>query len=220
MRKIDAFDIETIPDESKIHLLQEPEVKFGNTKDHEKRKMMINEAKNKQIEKMGLNPFFARTASSSFFGDTCKEFMVICDISDSDEIDLLNFIFDRLMNSDVIVTYNGMEFDFRFIYLRAIILKIELPDQFPKLEYWTRRYTVVPHCDLFKVLNNWKSYSKGDLSLDTAAKIIVGKGKTQRDYNTYLDLIKSGEGEKIGLDNLCDVELTYNLYQRLADYLF
>jgi DNA polymerase elongation subunit (family B) len=114
-----------------------------------------------------------------------------------------------------------MDFDFPYIYKRAALLKIDLPQGVPGLSYWTKKYTTYPHCDLLKCLNGWQSHShKGMSTLDYIGKVFLGAGKTQRDYNTYLDLIKAGEGEKIGLDNLCDVEITYNLYQRLAPYLF
>ena len=57
-------------------------------------------------------------------------------------------------------------------------------------------------------------------NLNEVGQIVLGRGKTTRDYKTYSDLIVKGEGEKIGLDCLCDAELTYDLYNHLKQYLF
>ena len=215
-----AWDIETIPNESNVALLPEPEVKLGNTKDPEKIAAKIKEAKDRQIEKMGINPFFGRVCSSVFFGDEIKEYKVINSISDTEEIEVINWTFDNLLKSNIIITFNGMEFDFPYIYIRAAILKIELPPLCPKLNIWCKRYTTTPHCDLYKVITGWKAYSHGEMNLDTIGKVMLGSGKTERNYSEYLDLIKNGEGEKIGVDNLCDVEITYNLYKKLENYFF
>lgn len=216
-----AWDIETIPDQSKVSLLPEPEVKLGNVKDPIKIAEKIKEAKDKQIEKMGINPLFGRICSSAFFGDEQNEFKVIKTISDTEEIELINWTLDNLRKSNIIITFNGMEFDFPYIYIRAAILKIEMPQLYPTLGQWLKRYTITPHCDLYKVLTGWKAYSSSSgMNLDTVGQVINGSGKTKRDYSEYLDLIKNGEGEKIGLDNICDTEITYNLHKRFKGYLF
>lgn len=219
-----AFDIETIQQEEMIDFLPEPEVKFGNTKDSIKRNNMVDVAKKKQIEKMAINPFFGRVCSASFYGDKVNEFSVIESITDADEIDLLKFIFDRLVTSKddleamQIITWNGYSFDFPFIYKRAAVLRLEMPLRCPGLNYWRKRYSHNLHCDLQMELNDWKI--EKDTNLDYISKILSGKGKTKRDYSTYLDLIKNGEGEKIGLDNLCDTQLTFENYLILEPYLF
>lgn len=216
-----AWDIEIVPDENKIALLPEPEVKLGNTRDPEKIAEKIKEAKDKQIEKMGINPLFGRVCSSAFFGDEQNEYKVIDKITDAEEIELLNYTFDNLLKSNIIITFNGMEFDFRYIYIRAAILKMELPMLYPQLSHWVKRYTIIPHCDLYKVLNNWAPYSSGSgMNLDTVGRVMLGSGKTDRNYSEYLDLLKNGKGDRIGRDNICDVEITYNLYKKLKGYLF
>ena len=118
-----------------------------------------------------------------------------------------------------IITWNGFTFDLPFIYKRAALLRVTKPDRCPGLKYWTRKYTNHVHIDLMRELNNWEPHGTG-YNLDTSAKLILGKGKTQRDYATYLDLIKTGQGDLIGIDNLCDVELTYDIYQAVKNYIF
>lgn len=116
------------------------------------------------------------------------------------------------------VTWNGYEFDLRFIYLRASLLKVKLPHDVPPMEYWRRKYSHDPHCDLKCEIFHW--HTEHDTNLDLTARRFLGRGKTTRDYSTYVDLIKTGQGNLIGLDNLCDTELTYDLYKEVSPYLF
>ena len=222
-----AFDIETIPNESIIPNLPPPEVAYGNAKDSAKRKEKEVEAKEKQLSTLGLSPLTGRVCCGAFCGTDKKEFQTITEPTDTAEINLLNWIFETLFqvtengdhNNGIVITQNGMTFDFRFIYVRAMILKIELPKTFPPLSHWTKKYTRVPHCDILQELTNWSHDTKG-WNLDATGRAILGRGKTTRDYSTYLDLIKNGECDKIGLDCLCDTGLTFEIYQQLKQYIF
>lgn len=222
-----AFDIETIPNESIIPNLPPPKVAYGNAKDPAKRKNKEEEAKEMQLDTLGLSPLTGRVCCGAFYGNRMKEYNVLSIDNDTAEINLLNWIVEFLValnegaenNNGIIITQNGMTFDFRFIYVRAMILKIELPKMFPPLSHWTKRYTRVPHCDILRELTNWSSDTKG-WNLDATGRGILGKGKTTRDYSTYLDLIKNGEGDKIGLDCLCDTGLTFDIYQQMKQYIF
>lgn len=213
-----AFDIETIPNKKMIPLLPEPEIKLGNMKDPEKIKEKLHEAKMKQIEKMGLNPMTGRICSFSIFGLNENFYSVISEISDAEEIKLIKIIFENLYQTEII-TWDGMDFDLPFVYKRALLLNIELPPNIPKLDHWTKKYTTFPHCDLMQIWNNW-GHSQFPATLDYIAKFILRKGKTDRDYSTYVDLIENGEGDKIGIDNICDTELTYDIYNVVEKYLF
>jgi DNA polymerase elongation subunit (family B) len=213
-----AFDIETIPNNALIGSLPEPEVALGNLKDPEKIKEKIAQEKQKQVERMGLSPLYGRICSFSFFGENEKTFQTIKVSNDAEEIELINAIFAKLSTSSDIITWNGMKFDFPFVYKRAAILRVPLPTGLHGLSRYTRKYTSAGHCDLMQELSGW-SQEKA-MNLDEAGKMFLGRGKTKRDYSTYADLIESGQGELIGLDNLCDTELTYDLYNLLAPYLF
>jgi predicted PolB exonuclease-like 3'-5' exonuclease len=220
---INAHDIETIPNESLLEFLPEPELALGNTKDPEKIEGKRQEAKNKQIEKMALNPYYGRMCSYSIHGEDKSEFKVIDEISDAAEIELINHALENLTiatpgNPNIVVTWNGYYFDIPYIYKRAALLRVPLPNFCPPMNYWLRRYSHEPHCDLELELCGWNQEKKN--SLDDTGKRFLGRGKTERDYSTYIELIKSGKGELIGLDNLCDTTLTYDLYKYLAPYLF
>lgn len=216
-----SLDIETIPNVDLIASLPEPEVALGNIKDPDKVRDKIAEAKKKQIDKMGCNPLYARICSFSIFSETEKFYRTIKEATDSEEIELINEIFKVLTigqeEPTVIITWNGYDFDFPFIYKRAALLRVEKPQYTPSLSYWNRRYKHDTHIDLMRELNNWEPNS---MNLNQAGLSFLGKGKTERDYSTYADLIKSGQGELIGLDNLCDTELTYNIFKIVEPYLF
>jgi len=218
-----AFDIETIPNKNIVELMPEPEVALGNTKDPEKIKEKIAEAKQKAIDKMALSPLFGRICSFSFYGEDEKKFEVIPEISDAAEIELVTHILENLCignpdGTNTIVTWNGFNFDFPFVYKRAAMLKIEMPRNCPGLKYWTRKYANDVHIDLMQEFSGWGKEQMSNL--DIIGKMILGRGKTARNYSTYIELIESGKGELIGLDNLCDTGITYDLYNHLKTYLF
>ena len=221
---MNAFDIETIPNQAMVEFMIEPEVALGNLKDPEKIKEKIAEAKAKAIDRMALSPLYGRVYSASFYGKTIQEYRVIPEISDAAEIELLNYIFENISlggndaESPKIITWNGLNFDFPFIYKRAALLRVALPVGCPGLKYWTQKYRSDVHCDLMQELCSWNIQDK--ISLDVAGKIFLGEGKTKRDYSTYVSLIESGQGNLIGLDNLCDTKLTFDLYNLLSPYLF
>jgi len=225
-----ALDIETIPNEAMIDLLPEPEVAIGSLKDPEKIQAKIDEAKKNQKEKMGLNPMTGRICSFSFYGDREDErfYKVVPEVSDAAEIDLLNQLLEHLIvySNDIIattiVTWNGMQFDFPYIFKRAALLRVEIPAGVRGLSFWTKKYSIYPHCDLLQVWNGWSTSnpSAGSAKLDWIGKVFLGSGKTERNYLEYLDLIKSGNCDQIGRDNLCDTKITYDLYKVLEPYLF
>lgn len=219
-----AFDIESVPNKAMIEFMPEPEVALGNLKDPEKIKEKIAEAKAKAIDRMALSPLYGRVCSASFYGETTQEYKVIPEISDAAEIELLNYIFENISlggndaESSKIITWNGLNFDFPFIYKRAAMLRVALPAGCPGLKYWTQKYKADVHCDLMQELCSWNIQDK--ISLDAAGKAFLGAGKTQRDYSTYVSPIESGQGNLIGIDNLCDTKITWDLYELLSPYLF
>jgi DNA polymerase elongation subunit (family B) len=218
-----SIDIETIPNMDLVASLPEPEVALGNTKDPAKVAEKIAEAKKKQIEQMGLNPFYGRICSFSSYSTEKQYYHTIKEATDAEEINLITHILEALSIGDgsnvrnVIITWNGFTFDLPYIYKRAALLKIEMPIQCPGLKYWTRKYSSDVHIDLMRELSNWEPHG---MNLNEAGRCFLGQGKTERDYSTYAELIKTGQGDVIGRDNLCDTELTYKIYERVAPYLF
>lgn len=214
-----AFDIETVPNLNLIDALPEVEVKCGNLKDPEKIREKVEEAKKEQVSKMALSPFFGRICSYSFYGPEIECFHTVDEISDVSEIELVNEIFEQLKctptSSPYVITWNGVTFDFPFLFKRAMLLKVE-----PKcngLSFWTKKYTHAPHCDLMQELTGW---NHDHLKLNVAANTILGKSKIDSDATKFIQLIESGRSEEIGIYNLMDSELTFNIHEAAAPYLW
>jgi DNA polymerase elongation subunit (family B) len=217
-----AFDIETIPNVDKILSLPEPEVLIGNIKDTFKIENKIKQSKEKQIERMALNPFYGRICSFAIWGEMVREVRVMDKISNANEIEIIRDALGYLQTSSInypsIVTFNGMEFDFPFLFKRAWILDIEIPNGCPSVKYFTKRYSDVPHCDLAKELCGWSSGKY--ISLDEAAGVKFGEEKVKIDVTQFTQMILDGKQNEIGIYNLKDAELTYRLYKSAEGYIF
>ena len=216
-----SLDIETIPNIAMIDKLPAPKVAYGNTKDPEKRAVLEAEAKKDQIDKMALNPFYGRLAAYALIGlmGNMSDYLHV----DTDE-DEMRLVYDLLKElrqggtqTNPLCTFNGNNFDLPYIYKRAMILRVEMPERCPPLKYWTKRYGNPSHYDLMQELCNWAP--GGYTSLDEAASVILGKRKNERDYKTYGDLIRSGNGNQVRRDSLDDALLTIELYNAVHKYL-
>ena len=211
-----AYDIETIPNTSIVHLLPEPEVKYGNTKDPEKRKVIDEKAKKKQIGSMALSPFFGRICSFAVHGNKISRYTVMEKISDETERELIKDTFSLFANKKeyqpLIITWAGKdEFDMRFLYTRAAILNVQAPAGVPSYEVMCKKFDNHNHIDLMTVLCGWGNRFK----LDVAAQIFFGEKKLDHDFSKFVELIETGRGNEIGEYNLQDAKLTYDLYKRV-----
>jgi len=216
-----ALDIETIPNHDMIEYLPEPELKLGNLKDTVKIFEKKEEAKQKQIDTMALDPFFGRVACYSIVGEDFESEEMIVGFSDEDEelvVDtLLTEIRDIVSKGDRIVTWNGCSFDLPYIYKRACILGVEMPDRCPTISELTYRYSTHPHCDLMHLMNGYQGFGK----LDTASKIILkNTGKIDFDVTKIADEIKNGNGDKVQEYCTRDTRITYQLFEKIQPYFF
>jgi predicted PolB exonuclease-like 3'-5' exonuclease len=216
-----AFDIETIPNLDMVDRLPEPEVKLGNLKDPVKIAEKCAEAKQNQIGSMALNPFYGRICSYAIWNEEVQEYSTVDEISDAAEIETIRnalecFCFTATTTPSVI-TWNGFGFDLPFLYKRAAILKIELPVGCVGLQYWMKKYSHHPHCDLERELSNWDTKR---IKLDDAAGVFLSEKKLDHDFSKFIELINTGKSSEIGIYNLKDSEITYRLYKTLSPYLF
>ena len=219
-----ALDIETIPNKDMFDKLPEPTVAYGNLKDEEKRKAKYEGAKVKQIATMALYPEYGRICSvvGAQKDKTPIKRYLKQDVSDDKERELIKDVLETFLsmkyNSNIqLVTHNGTSFDLPYIYKRAMILDVPIGSAFP-LSYWCKRYTTTPHCDLKMVLGNW---GHSGPSLDNAAQTYLRKRKLEIDYSEVPEYIKTGNTRKTIVEaNIQHAELTLELYQRCAGYLF
>lgn len=216
-----GLDFETIPNKNLVEALPEPEYKYGNTKDEDKRKVIEKEQKQKQIDDMALSPFYGRICSYAVYGPHIQKYHTIDEISDAAEIELINEVFELLTVKDNevprVVTWRGNDFDLPFLYIRAAILNVPVPVGCLRLQQMIRRYSTVPHCDLERVISNWGTKMT---SLDFVASSFLGEKKMEHDFSKFIEQIETGKSHEIGIYNLKDAELTYRSFEKLQPYLF
>lgn len=212
---IKPFDIEVMPDPEKLKYLPEPDVKYGNIKDPVKREAKFQEAKEKQLEKIGLNPFYSRYFCGSFGLGQGK---IIEEFADEAEVELIQWTFSGFGEDTTrIQTWNGKTFDIPFLFKRAMILGVNPLDYgLPPLSEFTKRYGCDIHQDLMLTLdpNNF-------IKLDEAARMLLGESKIDLDYKLFPALFKTAEGRAQILE-YCDkdADLTGRLGKVMHNYLW
>jgi len=199
-------------------------VKHGNTKDPDKIAAKEDEARDKQLEKLALDPLTGRVVCCAFVSTSGEESTLMITTVDNDgERTLIQEIFGFLGSDEMrIVTWNGIGFDIPFIYRRAIILNVD-PANFgaPPLTAWTKRYNTDRHYDLMKIWDNWQSgtFTK----LDLVAKLVLdsGEGKEEMDVTKIEEMLETDEGRaKVASYCLQDTRITMQLFKRFLGYLF
>lgn len=207
-----SIDIETRPITKMVKYLPEPDVKYGNTKDEEKRKVMRDDAVMRQLQGMALSPLYGEVIAAVIVhkgkvirsllidGKKVNEFYII------DQV----FSFMRLLSdaNPVIITWNGTSFDVPFLYKRAIILdskKSKNPQLdakcllygMPPISYYTKRYDTSHHIDLPLVWGAWDSQAKY-IGLNSVVLPLLHKEKVEIDYDmeAYHALLKTQEGRE------------------------
>ncbi len=217
-----AIDIETIPDLNKVDCLPEPEAP-GNYKDPEKIAAYKAEKKKEMVDKMALSPFTGKICSFALWGEeTIGNYVyTVKDTDDSSEIELIKDALEYFcIHSNYkpeICTWNGFKFDLPFLFKRAMLLKVELPAGLPSLKTFSKKYDISFHIDLAQEIEQWNG---GYMSLDQAARYILGDKKDEIDVCSFRDLILAGKSDEISQYNLKDAELTYRIYQACNRYIF
>lgn len=199
MNKI-FLDIETIPAHKDNHELLR-EIHRKNTE------------RNSKVEK-DFEKYLAQTSFDGGFGQiACISYAInnepVKTVS-GDEIEILKKFWEVVKDIDLFIGFNIMEFDLRFIYQRAIVLKVK-----PTRELNFARYRNDP---IYDIMHEWKRWNMTtSISLDTLAKIlglptskdggIEGKDVAQA--------FKDGRIKEICAYCDRDVELTRKIYKRM-----
>jgi predicted PolB exonuclease-like 3'-5' exonuclease len=110
-----------------------------------------------------------------------------------------------------LVTFNGLGFDLPFLLTRAALLGV---NTLIKPIIYLRRYTPVPHTDLFAILSNYGPARKGD-SLHGWARAFGLPIDDQHSGADIAALHAAGEWDAIRAHCRSDVTLTAALYERL-----
>jgi DNA polymerase elongation subunit (family B) len=198
-----VIDIETMPNLDVVKLLPEPSID-ARLKDPVKVAEAQSEAKQKQLDKMGLSPLTGKIACIGYYSDDISLVHI------TNEAEMLNVVYDYIKNYQII-TYNGKAFDVPYIFKRGIILGLPWAT-IPEMKKYTDKYNQT-HIDLMTEFCNWGDFEK----LDNLARFILGETKSEFDFREIPELLKTEEGKKKITDYcLQDCKLTWQLAKRMG----
>jgi len=230
MRKTYVLDIETVQNPEMMKYLPEP-IPNKQLKDAVKIEKDISEKKEKQVENMILSPIFGRVASWVILDVETMELRGYGVLDGSrDDLDreewrlIANLFYNILpLDGKLIVTWNGVAFDFPFIYKRQAILKNKLSLPSIKailLSHFTKRYNTDVHVDMPLVLNSWAGDAKFT-GLESMSYPLLGKKKTEHDHTQNIEMIKTIKGrEDLVNYNTTDCVLTAEIFKIFNGLLY
>jgi len=236
MRKTYVLDIETVQNPEMMKYLPEP-IPNKRLKDAVKIEKDISEKKEKQVGDMILSPIFGRVASWVILDVETME-LYGSDVLDgkSDNLDnsesldwgewqLIVRLFHNIFPLDgkLMVTWNGVAFDFPFIYKRFAILKYKFSHPYgisTPLSHFTKRYNTEVHVDMPLVLNSWAGDAKFT-GLESMSYPLLGKKKTEHDHTQNIEMIKTIKGrEDLVNYNTTDCVLTAEIFKIFNGLLY
>ncbi len=216
-----VFDIETVPAVDPSAL---PESVAKNLARTAERWHEGDEAK-----VMGLSPYFGKVVSLAIGdGDLPPDEQTITVLTlDSaspgeaalpewirpmSEAELLRSFWHLANHADLVVSYNGREFDVPFLQVRSLVHAIPA-----RVDLMSRPHSLRPHLDLFRVLGQGRA---GSTSLDVVCWALgVPSPKTHMDGSQVGPAYARGEIESIAEYNAADVRATIAVYQQVRDRL-
>lgn len=216
-----AFNIETEAIESRRGEVK-VEVKYGNTKDPDKRREKEMETVAKAGSRMALDPFFGSIACASFCVIKDGQVKAVTVFSeDIGEEDVIKYFIRQVTNQPTrIVTFNGSNFDLPFMAVRAAILGVEIPKnaRYPMGLYQTNELDAA-HCDLHQVLQRLHPDGMMDsgrtLSFYAKEMLDTAWPFADVDQSRIGDLIR--DGKRATVSGLCEwnVKSTLAIYEKL-----
>jgi len=203
-----CFDIETIPDESKVDLLPVQYAR-GNLKDPSKIAADLEQKKQSQIGKMSLESNFGKICCVAF-KDKDRTFSIL----DASEVKVLKETWLILQKYPFFVTFNGLLFDVPFLIKRSWLAGIR-----PTTKVDLARYRIGNHFDVRALLNNWDNMAKGKLDFYGQLKLGMAKGNDVDGSMVYA-LWQEGKFKEIQDHAESDVEITWKLFLSMQGYYF
>lgn len=161
-------------------------------------------AYNKSLKSLHVKPQLVNIKLITLKGQTKqKPFFKIFENPDNDPIiekAIIEEVFDILLRSMSIITYNGAMFDMPVMMYRGLALKCQI--NYKQLLEWSNRFSKT-HIDLSRYFTN---------KLDYNLKVIYGKGKITIDFDktSFDDLKRYAIDEMNSLYNLTCTLLGYN----------
>ena len=212
------IDIETIPDDTvEKPILDELSIKFGNTKDPDKKQIIIEKAKDEfatgLTKKMSIDSNFARILSIGgiLVNEKYEEIKRFCYYGDDSDSEIISQFIDFINTEDIdiIVGWNSKKFDIPMIWKRGILTgnKVWSIDIKDKMISKYGNYSI----DLMQTWNGFDSYGK----LSDCAKRLNIKCKTGLDGSMIYQAFKDGRKKDIMDYNMEDCEVTLAILKRV-----
>lgn len=114
---------------------------------------------------------------------------------DDAERELLGNLFEKLRDWDVVLSWNGYDFDFPCLENRTMKLRVKMPST-GKVPIW-QRWCWLDHMEVYKKYN--QAHESGEertsFSLDAVSRFLLGKGKHDFNAREAWDAWKAG-GER------------------------
>lgn len=123
----------------------------------------------------------------------------------------------RALSADagLVVTFNGAAFDLHFLAVRALALRIGLPDGYLRL---LRRNVTSPGLDLFGLLTSWgASLTKGDNLHGWARALGFSVPEDAGHGSEIAGLVAAGNWAAVERHNAVDLEITRDIYELVVD---
>lgn len=180
-------------------------------------KDLYSEEAKKKDAKNFVKSFDEYFRLTSFQGEFGRIFCIGYAINDQpaevltgDEKNILIEFWQIAKDIDLFVGHNIMDFDFRFIYKRSIILGVR-----PTQEISFARYRNSP---IFDTMKEWDKWSKHSTSLHKLSVALgVNSPKDQGiDGSKVYDFFLAGKTEEIAKYCVRDVEATREVYKRIC----
>lgn len=203
------FDIETASNAKALAFLPEPEAP-GNYKDPEKIEQYIEQKRMEQIDRAALDPDYGKVIAIGLMDVETKSTtsMLVSDWGGDEKIMLEDFWVKLRMHNNYSCGYNIINFDLPYLQRRSFAL-----GSYMAVLPVIRRYATTPTLDLMQVLFNWSTpkslkFVADRYGLDNPLPGIDGSMVKDMDDDTLRKYVEN------------DVNLTYQLYERMRGYYF
>ena len=210
------FDIETLPAEQSLHEKLKYLFERKNGKKLKSKKSGDEEAGELSSSK-SFDDFISKTSFDGGFGRVLciayaiddKPTEVLC--NDGNEKKTLEEFWGIAQNCDLFVGHNIMDFDFRFIYQRSIVLGVK--PTLPDLSF--ARYRSSPIYDTMKEWSKWDTMNKVTLE-HIALALGIPTPKDGIDGSQVFSFYKDGKTNDICEYCKRDVDATRAVYKRMV----
>ena len=166
-----AFDIETTAAPNAAFYFNPDDIKLGNIKDEAKRDAKIAEAKSAHMEKAALSPITGKILAVGFSEDGERSALTY-ETEAELIVETIKRISDQLMAQRPVTCWNGINFDFPFLFKRAILHDIQWPSHIWDLK---KGY---PHSCIIDLMRYWNMGNRMEFTkMDTVSRFLGGPGK-------------------------------------------